>query len=69
MSQGKKGYKNLLVGEGSKVRVQKEPTQDEYDEALKGNMDNHNKNIKLGELNELAYNFHQYQLCCRKFCI
>ena len=36
--------------------VDKIPMQDEYENVLKGDMDLKERNIKIGELNELAYN-------------
>ena len=51
-----KGYKKLLVSTGSMPGMDKSLTQDEYEEALKGNKDlNEMMIVKLGELNELAY--------------
>ena len=35
--------------------IDKSPMQEEYENALKGDMDLDKKIIKLGELNELAY--------------
>ena len=53
--QGKwKGYKKLLVSNGSTSGVDKIPTQDEYKNALEVDIDLEKKIIKLGELNELA---------------
>ena len=50
----KKGYKELLVSNGSTLGMDKIPTQDEYENALKSVMDIDKKIIKFGELNELA---------------
>ena len=56
LSRGKrKGYKKLLVSTGTTPGVDKIPTQEEYDEALEGDDDLDKKIVKLGELNELAY--------------
>ena len=50
-----KGYKKLLVSNGSMPGVDEIPTQDEYENALKGDTDLNKKILKLGELNELTY--------------
>ena len=50
-----KGYKKLLVSTGSAPGMDKIPTQEEYENALEGDDDLNKKIIKLGELNELAY--------------
>ena len=50
-----KGCKKLLVSSMSISGMDKIPMQNEYDNALKGGMDLDTKIIKLGELNELAY--------------
>ena len=56
LSRGKqKGYKKLLVSTGTTPGVDKIPTQEEYDEALEGNNNLDKRIVKLGELNELAY--------------
>ena len=49
-----KGYK-LLVSNVSMSGVDKIPTQDEYENAMEGDTDLNKKIVKLGELNELAY--------------
>ena len=56
LSKGtRKGYKKLLVAEGSKVGVNKVPMQKEHDNAL-GDYTNFDKKImKLFNLNELVY--------------
>ena len=56
LSQGKwKGYKKLLVGNGSKVGVDKIPTQSEFERALEGSTDLDKEIVQLDELNELAH--------------
>ena len=56
LSHGKwKGYKKLLVSIGTTPGVNKIPTQEEFENALEGNEDLNKKIVKLGELNELAY--------------
>ena len=45
----------LLVSNGSTSGVDKIPTQDEFKNALEGDMDLDNVIVKLGELIELAY--------------
>ena len=50
-----KGYKKLLVSTGNTPGVDKIPTQEEYKSALEGDKDLDKKIVKLGELNELAY--------------
>ena len=50
-----KWYKKLLESSGSTSGVDKIPAQEEYENALKGDMDLNKKIIKLGELNEVAY--------------
>ena len=50
-----KGYKKLLVSSGSMSGMDEIPTQDEYENALKEDMDLNIKIIKLDDLNELAY--------------
>ena len=56
LSCGKwKGYKKLLVSYWSTTGVDKIHTQDEYKNALDGDIDLDKKIIKLGELNELAH--------------
>ena len=49
-----KGYKKLLASSGSTSGMDKTPTQDEYENALKGGTDLNKKIVKLVELNELA---------------
>ena len=44
-----------MVSSGSTSELAKIPTQDEYEDALEGDIDLKKKIIKLGELNELAY--------------
>ena len=46
-------YKKLLESNGSVPGGYKIPTQDEYKNALEGDMNLDKKIIKLGELNEL----------------
>ena len=53
--ESEKGYKKLLVSSGSKSGIDKTPTVDEYENAMKGKTDLNNKIVKLGELNELSY--------------
>ena len=56
LSHGKqKVYKKLLVSTGTTPGVDKIPMQKEYESALKGDGDLNRKIVKLGELNELAY--------------
>ena len=50
-----KGYKKLLVSTGTTPGVDKIPTQEEYENALEGNNNLYKTIVKLGELNELAY--------------
>ena len=50
-----KGYKKLLVSTGTTPGVDKIPTQEEYENALEGDDDLDKKIVKLGELNEPAY--------------
>ena len=50
-----RSYKKLLVSTGTTPGVDKIPTQEEYDEALEGNNNLDKRIVKLGELNELAY--------------
>ena len=50
-----KGYKKLLVSTGTIPGVDKIPTQEEYKSALEGDKDLNKNIVKLGELNELAY--------------
>ena len=45
------GYKKLLVSTGSTPGMDKIPTQEEYEDALKGNEELDKNIIKLGELN------------------
>ena len=47
-------YKKLLASSRFTSSTNKIPTQDDYENALKGNMDLNNMIIKLGQLNELA---------------
>ena len=55
LSHGKqKGYKKLMISIGSMPGMDKNPTQ-EYEKALWENEDLDKKIVKLGELNELAY--------------
>ena len=57
LSCGKlKGYQKLLVSTHTTLVVDKIPTQEEYESALEGDDDLDKKILKLGELNELAYN-------------
>ena len=51
----KKGYKKLLVRNRSTSGVDEIPTQDEYYNALEGNMGCNGKVVKLSDLNELAH--------------
>ena len=46
------GYKMLLVGDGSTVEVDEVPMQEEYEDALEGEIDK--KIIKLDDSNELG---------------
>ena len=50
-----KGYKILLVGNGSTVGVDKNPSQSEFERALEGSTDLYKKIVKLSKLNKLAY--------------
>ena len=50
-----KGYKKFLVSTGITPGVDKIPMQEEYENALEGDDDLDKKIVKLGELNELAY--------------
>ena len=50
-----KGYKKLLVSTGTTHVVDKIPMQEEYQNALEGDEGLDKKIVKLGELNELAY--------------
>ena len=55
LSCGKqKRYKKLLVSSVSMSGMDEIATQDEYKNALKGDMDLYKKIVKLAELNELA---------------
>ena len=51
----RKSYKKLLVGKRSKVRVDKVPTKEEYDDAPQDENDLNKKIVLLLNLNELAY--------------
>ena len=56
LSHGKqKGYKKLLVSTGTTPGVDEIPMQEEFDSMLEGHDDLDKKIVKLGELNELAY--------------
>ena len=49
------GCKKLLLSTGTTPGVEKIPMQEEYESALEGDEDLNKRIIKLGELNELAY--------------
>ena len=53
-------YRFFLISSGSNSGVDKIPTVDEYENALKGDMDLDKKIVKLGDLNELAYEIKLY---------
>ena len=46
------------VGVGSMVQINKVPMQDEYEEDIECDMHLDKRIVKLGELNELAYEDH-----------
>ena len=50
-----KGYKKLLVSTRTTPGVDKSPTQEENESALEGDENPDKRIVKLGELNELAY--------------
>ncbi len=50
-----KGYKKLLLCRKDQVGVDKVPTVDEYNAAVGLSDDKKKNEVKLGELNELAY--------------
>ena len=48
-------FHKTFVSSGSMSGVDKIPTVDEYENAMEGDLDLNKMTIKLGELNELAY--------------
>ncbi|MCP4747429.1 MAG: hypothetical protein GY874_15000 [Desulfobacteraceae bacterium] len=58
MARGKrKGYTKLLLCKKDQAGVDRIPTVDEYDAAVGSSEEEKKKVVKLGELNELAYEY------------